>query len=213
MYKGFIFDMDGVMLLSEEYQLVAFNDVLKHYGVSLPEDEWYADYAGYIDTVIASKIIDRYDLHDDPRALAEKKRAAYLELFRTGIVPPAQGLIHTVSTLAEHLTLGVASNGSLAEIETVTEAFGIRTYFKGLASGHEVPQGKPAPDVYLLAVERLGLEPNECVAVEDTPLGITAAKTAGLMTIGIVTTHKKEDLTGAAHIVNSLEEIPSIVLP
>lgn len=212
MYKGFVFDMDGVMLLSEPFQLASFNAVLSTHNVHIEDEEWYRDYAGYRDTVIASKIIERYAVPLDALLCAEMKRAAYLNLFTRGEVPPALGLINTVHELSKSMVLGVASNASLSEIEAVTEGFGIRTHFKSLTSGHEVAEGKPAPDVYLEAVRRLGLTPGECIALEDTPLGLTAANSAGLTTIAINSTHPLEDLEQAHYRITSLSEVPALVL-
>lgn len=211
MYKGFVFDMDGVMLLSEPFQLASFNAILSNHNVAIGDEEWYRDYAGYRDTVIASKIIEKYHIPLDATNCAETKRAAYLDFFKRGEVPPALGLIDAVKELSKNMVLGVASNASLSEIEAVTEGFGIRQYFKALTSGHEVEDGKPAPDVYLEAVRRLKLAPSECIALEDTPLGLTAANSAGLTTIAINTTHPSDDLRDADYRITSLTEIPTLV--
>lgn len=104
--------------------------------------------------------------------------------------------------------MALASSSTLAEIGAVTGALGLGGVLRGVASGEEVARSKPAPDVYLLAVERLGAGPAGVVAIEDSATGVAAAVAAGLVCVAVRTavTHR-HDLGPAALIVSSLEEL------
>ena len=104
--------------------------------------------------------------------------------------------------------MALASSSTLAEIGAVTGALGLGGVLRGVASGEEVTRSKPAPDVYLLAVERLGAGPAGVVAIEDSATGVAAAVAAGLVCVAVRTavTHG-HDLGPAALIVSSLEEL------
>ena len=109
--------------------------------------------------------------------------------------------------------MALASSSTLAEIGAVTGALGLGGVLRGVASGEEVTRSKPAPDVYLLAVERLGAGPAGVVAIEDSATGVAAAVAAGLVCVAVRTavTHG-HDFGPAALIVSSLEELDVAVL-
>jgi beta-phosphoglucomutase-like phosphatase (HAD superfamily) len=109
---------------------------------------------------------------------------------------------------AAGVPMAVASSSTLAEIGAVTGALGLDGVLRGVASGEEVTWSKPAPDVYLLAVERLGAGPAGVVAIEDSATGVAAAVAAGLVCVAVRTaiTHG-HDFGPAALIVSSLEDL------
>jgi HAD superfamily hydrolase (TIGR01509 family) len=125
-------------------------------------------------------------------------------------LPLLRGAVEAVQRLAEHWPLGLASSSNREVIDAVLEMAGIAKYFRATVSSEEVEHGKPAPDVYLEAARRLGVEPNRCVAVEDSRNGILSARAAGMRVIAIPNPHypPSADVLGQADLVlHSLEEL------
>jgi beta-phosphoglucomutase len=99
----------------------------------------------------------------------------------------------------------VASSAPPANIEAIIEVLGFDSLLEAWASGEEVTHGKPAPDVFLLAAERLGAEPSRCVVVEDAPAGVEAGRRGGMRTVGITSMNRPLD---ADIVVTSLADLP-----
>lgn len=199
--------MDGVMLDSEPLQLRSFNFVLARSSISVSMSDFKAKYMGSRDTQICEKMISDFNLPISMEEFVQEKRSAYLALFKEEGIPPTEGLVDAVSALHKMLPLGIASSSQVQDIETITTKFGIRDLFKVILSGHQVPNGKPAPDVYLKVSEMLGIEPGLCGVIEDTVTGIRSAKSAGMSCIGITTTHSSDELQGADIIIDSFDEL------
>jgi beta-phosphoglucomutase-like phosphatase (HAD superfamily) len=109
--------------------------------------------------------------------------------------------------MALGLPLAVASSSRATWVETCLKALGIRHYFDVVVGGDMVASGKPDPEIYLLAAHLLGTPPQECFAVEDSPKGIAAAVSAGMLAIAVATPYTQNAQTGNAHIhLHSLAE-------
>jgi HAD superfamily hydrolase (TIGR01509 family) len=118
--------------------------------------------------------------------------------------------VETVRELATRWPLGVASSSNRPIIELVLERAGVRACFHAIVSSEEVEHGKPAPDVYIAAARQLDVEPDNCVAVEDSTNGIKAAVAAGMRTIAVPNRELPPDddvLKTAAVVVSSLGEL------
>jgi len=129
-------------------------------------------------------------------------------------LPPMPGLHAALVRLAgAGLPLAVASSGTRTYVEHVLERLGVAGAFAAVVSGEEVASGKPAPDVYLLAAERLGAEPADCVAVEDAPHGIAAARAAGMRVVAVPHARTEAlDLNRADVVVADLEAAAAWIL-
>lgn len=185
-----IFDMDGVLSDTQNLHALAESALLKQYGIHLTPDEITRRFAGYSDhefyaTVFREAGID----HVDVQKVAQEKWGPFLEQ-APGHIQAIPGAIDTVIRLHQAgYTLGVASASIPEFIHIVVQELGIATYFNTLTSGKEVQNGKPAPDIFLLAAERLGRRPAECLVIEDGVNGMIAAQRAGMKCIGLVQAH------------------------
>ena len=207
-----IFDMDGVLIDSEPLQLKSFNKVLERYGKHVTMNDFKGSYMGKRDTQICGNMIADYNLPISERDFVKEKRKGYANILNVSIVKPTEGTASCLTLLKKNgLKLAIASSSSLEEIKAVAGKFGIADYFSTLVSAHDVTNGKPSPDVYLKAAEKLNIKPEMCAAIEDTPTGIKSAKSAGMVCIAITTTHKEVELKEADKIVRRLNEIPNIV--
>lgn len=204
--KALIFDMDGVLVDSEPMHLRAYQEILTSYGVSYTEQD-NREFLGRKDIEILRILKERHRLSKPAEDLLSEKEAILARLLAEST--PRPGLLDVLEKArARSLPMAVASSATLPTIELVVDALGIRSYFVTLTSGDEVRRGKPAPDVYLLAAERLGVAPAACLVVEDTAAGITAAKAAGMYCVAIpceATQH--QDHSHADFELTSLDEL------
>ena len=109
--------------------------------------------------------------------------------------------------------LAVGSSGPPENVQVVVDKLAARDLFGAIVTGADVTRGKPAPQVFLLAAERLGVPPPRCAVIEDAAVGVAAANAAGMTSVGLVSTGRtREELAAAAAVVGSLSEIsPSLL--
>ena len=178
-----VFDMDGVLLQSEE----VWDEVREEYvrerggrydaeiqrammGMSSPEWSRYLhDHAG---------------VPDEPEEINAEVVRRMLARYRVQL-PLIPGAVEAVERLAAHYPLGLASSSNRELIDTALDVSGLAPFFSATVSSEEVAHGKPAPDVYLEAARRLGVDPSRCCAVEDSHGGIRSAKSAGMRVVAI----------------------------
>jgi HAD superfamily hydrolase (TIGR01509 family) len=219
---GVIFDMDGVIVDSEPLSMRTITEMAAERGIHL-EPALLHELTGVslerVLEVVGARLGGPAGAAGpaasavDPAALRRDYDARYLPRLRASAAPTA-GLEPLIAGLAAaDVLMALASSSTLAEIGAVTGALGLGGVLRGVASGEEVTRSKPAPDVYLLAVERLGAGPAGVVAIEDSATGVAAAVAAGLVCVAVRTavTHG-HDLGPAALIVSSLEELDVAVL-
>jgi len=206
--KGIVFDMDGVLLLSSPLHDRAYREAF----ASLPIREFdYRSIAG-MRTDEAIRLVLRKNgiayTEEQLHALAGAKTRIARDLIARDN-PIAPHCIDVLNALARVYPLALASSASQATVDLFLSSNGLREKFRSVLHGGDVHRAKPAPDIYQLACSRLGLEPSECLVVEDAVSGVEAAKAAGTVVWGITTTSSPDELTraDADHIISSLEEL------
>jgi beta-phosphoglucomutase family hydrolase len=179
-----IFDMDGVIVDSEPLHLLAYQEYFSQHEIEYTA-EHNAEFLGTKDVWMAGILIERHSLPETPESLVKKKEEILLRLI-TEQAKPRPGLGQILGR-AKHvgMPMAIASSATLPTIHLVVDRLNIRDYFSTLTSGDEVAHGKPAPDVFLLAAKRLGVDAKRCMVIEDTLNGIKAAKAAQMHCIGI----------------------------
>ena len=103
--------------------------------------------------------------------------------------------------------MAIASSAPMENIQLVIRGLGISNYFQAIVWGREVAEGKPSPQGFLLAAEKLGVEPKDCIVIEDAVAGVAAAKRAGMKSLAVTNTHPKASLKEADHVVDTLETV------
>jgi len=202
--KAIIFDFDGVLIDTERVQLLAWAEVAHRRGIN-PCEIGLDDTPGMSDEHIGRLLI-RGNQESVDSLIAEKERLTHAFFERDGVKPVA-GALDFVCWAQGKYRLAVASNSSVTYLERMLPIIGMSSAFDAVVSAEEYLP-KPEPAVYLLAVEALGVAANRCVAIEDSPVGLEAAKRAGLLSIGLVGTFKAEALrTVAAVVVDSFVEL------
>jgi beta-phosphoglucomutase family hydrolase len=207
--RGVIFDMDGVLVLSEQAHWESWRVPAARRGVALQYDQFLSCF-GRINPDCIAIMFGPKTPADESARIADEKEIAFREIVRKK-VPLAPGAVELLKTLRQRgMLLAVGSSGPRENIELVLNAGGLGQYFQTFVHGGEVKRGKPAPDVFLLAAERLGVAPENCTVIEDAPAGIQAAVAAGMRAVAVATTHKESQLkeAGASATFPDLISIP-----
>ena len=208
-----VFDLDGVVVDSEQVWDDVREQLAKERGGRWHEGA-QADMMGMSSPEWSAYMHDEIGLSQTPAEINDEVVRRMLERYRERL-PLIPGAVDAVRRLAPEFTLGVASSSNRPLIETVLEQAGIADLFGAIVSSEEVAGGKPAPDVYLEAAKRLGVEPGRAAAVEDSSNGIRAAHAAGLRVIALPNAHyppAEDALALADAVVSSPHELtPNLV--
>lgn len=204
MYQAILFDMDGVIINSEPLHVAAFQAVLGQYGLALSEDDYKHYFAGKTDESGFRDYLDFINLTVDLQVIMQEKAEEYVRLAVKKLAG-YPGVADLIQQLSQKTQLALVTGSSKVEADTALAALDITDCFAVIVSADDVVNGKPEPEGYLQAVARLGVDPSQCVIIEDSPSGIRAAKAAGIQSIGVTNTHSAEELRGADVVVRSLD--------
>ena len=206
-----IFDMDGTLLDSEPLHLRATQAALGERGASYTERDNRA-FFGATDSEMFRVLRILFDLSEATDELVARKRARLIAMVRAE-PRPLPGVPAVLRSLREAgLRLALASASAPPVIRAVVEALGLGSVFEAIVSADEVGRGKPAPDVFVIAARRLGVEPESCLVVEDSRNGVLAGRAAGMTVAAIpcsATSH--EDFSAADFVLPSLEGLPKVL--
>ena len=213
MIEAVVFDMDGVLIESEE----VWDEVRERYVAERGgryDAEVQRAMMGMSSNEWSKYLHDTAGVPDEPEAINDEVVQRMLGAYRDHL-PLIDGAQDAVRRLAGHFRLAVASSSNRPLIDTVLEVAGLAQYFETTVSSEEVKRGKPAPDVYLEAARRLDVEPTRCAAIEDSHGGIRSAKAAGMHVIAIPNPSyppDEESLAQADVVLRSLDELtPALI--
>jgi HAD superfamily hydrolase (TIGR01549 family) len=186
MLEAVIFDMDGVLIDSEPFHLVVNEKIFANLGINLSEDEYH----GFIGTThkdMWTTIKNRYNLPQEVSELVNMQVSGNIDYIKNEEIEliKIKGVTDLLSRISrENIKIGIASSSPTEVIDLVIKKLGISGYFSSIVGGEEIKRGKPAPDIFLKAAERLKKEPADCIVIEDSKNGTLAAKAAGMKCIG-----------------------------
>ncbi|HEY2542405.1 MAG TPA: HAD family phosphatase [Gaiellaceae bacterium] len=183
MIVAVVFDMDGVLIQSEEVWDEVREQFVRERGGRYDERIQRA-MMGMSSTEWSRFLHEEAGVPDEPNAINAEVVRRMLAAYRQHL-PLIPGAVEAVRRLADRFTLGLASSSNRELIDTVLDVAGLAPFFAATVSSEEVAHGKPAPDVYLEAARRLDVAPERCAAVEDSHGGIRSAKAAGMRVIAI----------------------------
>jgi len=178
-----VFDLDGVILDTEELWDEVREALARERGGRW-SDQAQADMMGMSSKEWSRYMHDALGLAEPPEEISREVVQRMLDRYAQGL-PLIDGAVEAVERLAAHWPLGLASSSNRELIDRALEVSGLDGYFRETVSSEEVERGKPAPDVYLEAARRLGVEPTRCAAVEDSASGIRSAHAAGMRVVAI----------------------------
>jgi len=204
--RAVIWDLDGVIADTAPYHQRAWQETFRKRGVKFTEEDFRQSFGLRNDTII-SNILDKEISQEEISGIAKEKE----ESFRRGIrdnIKPLPGVIKLIKSLdADKFQQAIASSTPQENIRLVTEGLDIRNYFQVIIGDEDVSEGKPNPQVFLLAAERLEVEPKHCIVIEDAVAGVSAAKRAGMRCLAVTNTNPRNNLKEADLVVDSLEVI------
>jgi HAD superfamily hydrolase (TIGR01509 family) len=199
--EAVVFDLDGVLVDSEEIWDRAREQLARERGGRW-HDQAQRDMMGMSSTEWSRYMHDVIGLEEPPEEINREVVGRLTELYRQEL-PVITGAKEAVERLAVRWPLGLASSSNRELIDLVLELLGVRQLFEATVSSEEVARGKPAPDVYLEAARRLGVDAARTAAVEDSRNGILAANAAGMRVLAIPNRHfpPGDDALAAADVV------------
>lgn len=208
MLKAVIFDMDGVIVDSEPLHAKAAQRVIEACGVQLPLDYFYSFIGSSVKHMFDTIIVEQHLTTSTDTLLALDKKICS-QLAKEEPEPPVPGAIALIKRLSEHgLKLAIASSGTPEHIQEVVDTFQLAPYFTCLVSGAALNRPKPAPDVFLEALQLLSVNADEAIIIEDSQNGIRAANAANIASIGFINPHSgNQDLYAAAAATDSLSAL------
>jgi len=201
-----IFDVDGVLVDSYDAHMRSWLLMGREHGLTITEEQFASTFGQ-----TSREIIARFwgpTLDDASRdALDARKEAIYRDLIRQHF-PAMDGAVALIDALADAgFRLAVGSSGPPENVALTLERLGRADRFDAIVTGRDVTRGKPDPQVFQIAAERLRARPERCIVVEDAPVGIVAARAAGMASVALVGTVAAERLAGADLVVRSLREL------
>ena len=181
-----IFDMDGVISDTQRLHSEVESELLRGWGIEIDPDDLTRRYAGIADRGFLPAVLGRTVDGGEFDRWTRDKWGAMAER-APGRIVPMDGALELIALLgARGVPIAVASSSPMSFIDQVLSELGVGDAFAARATGEEVPRGKPAPDVFLLAARRLGVAPERCTVIEDAVAGMTAARAAGMRCVALV---------------------------
>jgi beta-phosphoglucomutase family hydrolase len=201
-----LWDLDGVIADTGESHYQAWKEVFGRRGVDFKHEDFMRFFGRRHDSIIGFALGPNLP-PDEFEAVTEEKQAGY----RRRVVRDLRALPGAVALLKSLKKSGIksaiASSAPIENITIILRGLGIEGYFQAIAPGTEVPEGKPSPQVFLLAAARLGVEPGDCVVIEDAIAGVSGAKRAGMKAVAVTNSHPAGTLKEADLVVDSLEKV------
>ena len=201
MLRAVIFDFDGVITDTEILHLRAFNEVLAQYNIEITEEVYYKEYLGFTDRDCFESVADKNKLGLDSEQIKN-------------LIKQKNRIFEKLAKIEATIFEGAICSGALlVDIAPILEKIQLGPFFEEIVSAEQIEKGKPDPEGFLLALERLNegsqnsIAANECVVIEDSHWGLEAAKAAGMHTVAITNTYEAEQLGIAEKVVERFNEL------
>ncbi len=203
--NGVLWDMDGVLVNTGEMHFQAWMQALTEFGLPFSKELFLKTF-GMNNVSILTYLLGHPPEPGYFAKVCDRKERLFRHIIRgqVDLLPGVRFWLERLEKLG--FRQGVASSAPQANIEALVDETQIRPYFSTMVSAYDMP-GKPDPAVFIEAARQLDLSPENCVVVEDSVSGVTAARRAGMKCLAVTTTYPMKDLTEADLIVESLEDL------
>jgi HAD superfamily hydrolase (TIGR01509 family) len=176
-YAGYIFDCDGTLANSMPVHYRAWKDTVEKYGGQISEELFYA-LGGWPSNKMVEILNERFGMTLDPEIVAAEKEHLYVQ--RSATIQTIGEVAEFARQVAAFAKVSVASGGVLPVVTKTLETIGFKGFFPVIVTSEQVKRGKPFPDMFLEAAQRMSVHPSDCLVLEDSTAGFEAAKAAGM---------------------------------
>lgn len=202
-----LFDMDGVIVHTNPYHKKAFKIFLEKHNVSLTDEELKEHVYGRTNAEIFPYIFKDEYTEEKGEEWANEKESLFRELYKED-AKPVPGLISFLEELKNRgVKSAVGTSAPKENLDFIMEALDLRKYFDTFLHSADVTNGKPDPEIYLKAADRLNVHPDSCVVLEDSVAGVKAGLNAGMKVVAVATTHTPEEFDGAHLVIDDFDDI------
>jgi beta-phosphoglucomutase family hydrolase len=202
-----IFDWDGVILDSSKHHEESWERLAKEEGKILPEGHFLRGF-GRRNVEIMRDLLQWSDDLQEIQRLSLRKEELYREVVEDWGIQSLPGVRTWLERLEQAgIPCAIGSSTEQKNVQLGLRLLGLESFFQTAVTAEHVKRGKPAPDVFLQAAEKVGIAPQRCVVFEDAPSGVEAARAAGMKVVGVTTTHPGGHLEGVDREVARLDEL------
>lgn len=191
-----LFDMDGVLVDNTNFHINAWLQFSQRHGRPITKDQYLENINGRVSADAMAYVFGRTVSDNELVTLTEEKEGIYREIYGPHL-QPAPGLLPFLDALrASNVRLAVGTSAPVSNVLFTLDGLPLRPYFDAIVDASMIRRGKPDPEIYLIAAERVGIDPARCVVFEDAFAGIEAGLRAGMAVVALATTHTRDELTG-----------------
>ena len=187
--KAIIFDMDGLMIDSERLYFATEREIAKEFGKTV-DDKTLWNMMGRSPLEAMEIFVKNLNLSMTPKDLLIKRDKIMIEKYKNDLYP-MKGLIEIINEFYTKMKLAISTGAPKIFLDIVVDKFNIRKYFDILQTSDEIKNGKPDPEIYLKTIDKLNLNPEECIVLEDSSNGALAGKKAGCYSIAVASEYTK----------------------
>ncbi|MEA3298059.1 MAG: HAD-IA family hydrolase, partial [Chloroflexota bacterium] len=209
--SAFLWNLDTIINNAIPIHLAAWQETLKHRKMAFTKENLMS-LLDTRDDFILRKVSPDNLSEKDIMSIAEEKEAILRQKI-TGNVQFSPGIADLLSIIKKgNFKQALVSSSPQKTIDSITSNINVQDYFDCIVNSDGIDKSKPNPQIYLSAAKKLGADPKECIVIENSPLGVEAAKTAGMRCMAVADHHSQQELNHAGRVVNSPEEIDLISL-
>lgn len=210
-FKGIICDLDGVVVASEPFRLKTY-EILFEQELGIKARIKPDTLVGRSEKVNLQYLLDLHGVSTTVDRLRLQRRELLLKAAETDIpvIPVVYSFIQKLKSAG--IKTALATNSGKEYLEVLNQRFNLSDLFDVQLTADDVREPKPNPEIFLKALARMKLKPDQCVVLEDSPTGIDAAKKCGTHFIGVLSSYKKEDLKGALDYLSPEKAVPGQLL-
>jgi beta-phosphoglucomutase family hydrolase len=213
MIQALIFDMDGTIVDNMGVHTAVWLELFLEYGLEMTPLEFQVATAGNTNSQLLRKLINAEMSDAEVEVIASKKENRYREQYRP-LLQPLVGLEPLLQQARQaNFKLAVATAANEPNIEFVLDGLNLRDYFDTVVGADDVSRGKPHPDLFLLAAERLKLPPEVCLVFEDSLAGLEAAHRAGMQAVAVTTSHTADEMLPLPSVQQAIADFTQFHLP
>ncbi len=205
MNRGLIFDMDGVVVNNDRYHCFSWIEFAERHGKKVGFDEvksWF----GNTNKTILENLFDNKLSMEQIKTMGNEKEEIYRKMYAPDI-KPVEGLGAFLASIDDTFHIGLATSAPPENVAFVLKETGLNSYFDSVTDASDITIGKPDPEIFMKAAEKLGIKPDQCLVFEDSFHGIEAGRRAGMLVVGVATTHSKEGLNNTDYVIRDFTEI------